>query len=127
MFGANFKQIESSTSVSASVGKDLLNNGLVAIVYALIGILYIGLRFDFRYSPGAVVALAHDSLITVGLFSILQIKFSQPIIAAILTIIGYSLTIVVFDRIRENVLKMRGRDLELVINRSLNETLSRTV
>ncbi len=130
VFGANFKQIESSTSVSASVGKDLLNNGLVAIVYALIGILlYIGLRFDFRYSPGAVVALAHDSLITVGLFSILQVKFSQPIIAAILTIIGYSLndTIVVFDRIRENVLKMRGRDLELVINRSLNETLSRTV
>jgi len=130
VFPKEFNQIESSTSVSPSVGKDLLNNGLVAILYALIGILlYIGLRFDFRYSPGAVVALAHDSLITVGLFSILQIKFSQPIIAAILTIIGYSLndTIVVFDRIRENVGKMRSRNLENVINKSLNETLSRTV
>lgn len=129
VFGVEFNQIESSTSVSPSVGEDLLNNGLVAILYALIGILlYIGLRFDFRYSPGAVMALAHDSLITVGIFSILQIKFSQPIIAAILTIIGYSLndTIVVFDRIRENVAKLRGKDLTTVINKSLNETLSRT-
>jgi len=129
-FAGSFVRVESSTSVSASVGKDLLNNGMVAILYALIGILlYIGLRFDFRYSPGAVVALAHDSIITMGLFSILQIKFSQPIIAAILTIIGYSLndTIVVFDRIRENVGRLRGKDLLTTINTSINETLSRTV
>jgi preprotein translocase subunit SecF len=129
-FSNSFVRVESSTSVSASVGKDLLNNGMVAILYALIGILlYIGLRFDFRYSPGAVVALAHDSIITLGLFSILQIKFSQPIIAAVLTIIGYSLndTIVVFDRIRENVSRMRGKDLVTTINTSINETLSRTI
>jgi len=122
--------VESSTSVSESVGKDMLANGLVAILYALIGILgYIGLRFDFRYSPGAVFALAHDSLITIGIFSILQVKFTQPIIAAILTIIGYSLndTIVVFDRIRENVTRYRGKELVSVINTSINETLSRTV
>lgn len=129
-FGQGFIEVESSTSVSASVGRSLLNNGLIAMLYALIGILlYIALRFDFRFSPGAVLALAHDSLITIGVFSLLQIKFSQPIIAALLTIIGYSLndTIVVYDRIRENIAKFRNKRLEETINISINETLSRTV
>jgi preprotein translocase subunit SecF len=128
-FGDSFIEIESSTSVSASVGEDLLNDGLVAILYALIGILiYIGLRFDFRYSPGAVLALFHDTIITLGVFSLFQINFSQPIIAALLTIIGYSLndTIVVYDRIREDVAKYKSKPLPDIINMSINETLSRT-
>ena len=129
-FPKEFVDVESSTVVSASVGSDLLANGLLAILYAIIGMLiYIALRFDIRYAPGAVAALVHDVTITIGIFSILQIKFTLPIIAALLTIVGYSLndTIVVFDRIRENVEKLRGRAFESVINRSVNETLSRTI
>jgi preprotein translocase subunit SecF len=128
--GERFVAVESSTSISASVGSDLLNSGLLAVVYACIGILlYIALRFDFKYGPGAVVALLHDAFITVGIFAITQIPFSLPIIAAVLTIIGYSVndTIVVFDRIRENVIKMKGMPFDRIINTSINETLSRTV
>ncbi len=128
--GERFLAVESSTSISPSVGSDLLNSGLLAVVYACIGImLYIALRFDFKYGPGAVVALLHDAFITVGIFALTQIPFSLPIIAAILTIIGYSVndTIVVFDRIRENVIKMKGMPFDRIINVSINETLSRTV
>jgi preprotein translocase subunit SecF len=128
--GSRFLAVESSTSISASVGSDLLNSGLLAVVYACIGILlYIALRFDFKYGPGAVIALLHDAFITVGIFAITQIPFSLPIIAAVLTIIGYSVndTIVVFDRIRENVTKMKGMPFDRIINTSINETLSRTV
>jgi preprotein translocase SecF subunit len=129
-FGAAFEAVESSTSVSPSVGEDLLNNGLLAILYAIMGILiYITLRFDFRFAPGAVVALLHDVIITIGIFSILQVKFSLPIIAALLTIVGYSLndTIVVLDRVRETFETFRGRDLKDLLNRAINGTLSRTV
>jgi preprotein translocase SecF subunit len=129
-FGKDIVTVESATSVSASVGKDLFNKGMVAILYAIIGILiYIGFRFDFRYSPGAVAALIHDTMITLGLFSLFGIKFTLPIIAALLTIIGYSLndTIVVYDRIRENLQKFKGMDLSKLVNQSINETLSRTV
>lgn len=129
-FGAGFKGVESATSVSPSVGRDLLNNGLLAVLYAIIGILlYITLRFDFRFAPGAVVALIHDVIITMGLFSIFQIKFSLPIIAALLTIVGYSLndTIVVLDRVRETFDAYRGRPLIDLLNRAINGTLSRTV
>ncbi len=129
-FGKDFIEVESALVVSPSVGRDLLMNGLVAILYALIGILlYIALRFDFRYSPGAVFALFHDSLITIGVFSLFQLKFTEPIIAAVLTIIGYSLndTIVVYDRIREMVKRRRRQELSEVINRSINDTLSRTI
>jgi preprotein translocase SecF subunit len=129
-FGASFEAVESSTSVSPSVGQDLLNNGLLAILYAIMGILiYITLRFDFRFAPGAVVALLHDVIITIGIFSILQVKFSLPIIAALLTIVGYSLndTIVVLDRVRETFDAFRGRDLKDLLNRAINGTLSRTV
>jgi preprotein translocase SecF subunit len=128
--GERFLAVESSTSISPSVGSDLLNTGLLAVIYACIGILlYIALRFDFKYGPGAVVALLHDAFITVGIFALTQIPFSLPIIAAVLTIIGYSVndTIVVFDRIRENVLKMKGLPFDRIINTSINETLSRTV
>ena len=129
-FGDAFIRAESSTSVSASVGQDLLNNGLLAVLYAIIGILiYITLRFDFRFAPGAVVALVHDVFITLGIFSVFQVKFSLPIIAALLTIVGYSLndTIVVLDRVRETFEAYRGRDIKELLNRAINETLSRTV
>ena len=128
--GPRLIAVESSTSISPSVGKDLLNNGLLAVIYACIGILlYIALRFDFKYGPGAVVALLHDAFITIGIFAIAQIPFSLPIIAAVLTIIGYSVndTIVVFDRIRENAEKLKGMAFDRIINISINETLSRTI
>jgi preprotein translocase SecF subunit len=129
-FGKEVVTVESATSVSPSVGQDLFNKGMVAILYAIIGILiYVGFRFDFRYSPGAVAALIHDTMITLGIFSLFGIKFTLPIIAALLTIIGYSLndTIVVYDRIRENLQKFKGMNLSKLVNQSINETLSRTV
>ena len=127
---ARFVAVESSTSISPSVGADMLNSGLLAVVYACIGILlYIALRFDFKYGPGAVVALVHDAFITIGVFAVTQIPFSLPIVAAVLTIIGYSVndTIVVFDRVRENFEKLKGLPFDRIINTSINETLSRTV
>lgn len=129
-FPNKFLSVDESTSVSASVGKDLLNNGLLAVLYAIIGILiYITMRFDFRYAPGAVVALVHDVIFTMGIFAVLQLKFSLPIIAALLTIVGYSLndTIVVLDRVRETFDAYRGRDISELLNRAVNNTLSRTV
>lgn len=129
-YGKDKVNVESGTAVSPSVGADLFSKGMLAMIYAIIGILiYIGLRFDFRYSPGAVAALVHDTLITLGLFSLFGIKFTLPIISALLTIIGYSLndTIVVYDRIRENLTRFKGMDLEKLVNQSVNETLSRTV
>ncbi len=125
-----FELVESAASVSPSVGSDMLNQGLLALLYACLGILlYIALRFDFKFGPGAVIALVHDSIITIGVFAMFQIPFSMPIIAAIMTIIGYSVndTIVVFDRIRENQGKMRGSSFDRIMNKSINETLSRTL
>jgi preprotein translocase subunit SecF len=129
-FPGKFIAVESTTAVSSAVGKELFSNGLLAILYALIGILiYITVRFDFRYAPGAVVALLHDVIITMGLFALLQVKFSLPIIAALLTIVGYSLndTIVVLDRVRETFDTYRGRPMEELLTRAINSTLSRTV
>lgn len=125
-----FLAVESSSTISASVGSDMLNQGLLALLYACLGILlYLALRFDFKYGPGAVIALMHDSLITIGIFSLFQIPFSMPIIAAVMTIIGYSVndTIVVFDRIRENLGKLKGLPFDRIVNKSINETLSRTL
>ena len=100
------------------------------MLYALIGILiYVAIRFEWRFAVGSVVALIHDVLITLGIFSFLVIEFSLPVLAAILAVIGYSLndTIVVFDRIRENFRKMRkGQSIE-IMNRSINQTLPRTI
>ena len=129
-FGASFIRIEQATTVSASVGSHLFNEGLLAILYAIIGILiYISLRFDIRFAPGAVIALIHDVTITMGVFSLLQIKFSLPIVAASLTIVGYSLndTIVVYDRIRENMERIKANLSASLVNKSVNETLSRTL
>jgi preprotein translocase SecF subunit len=119
-------------TVGPKVGKELVGAALLAIFWAIIFILiYIMWRFELRFGIGAVIALIHDVIITVGIFSVLNIEISIAIVAALLTIVGYSLndTIVVFDRIRENLkaLKRQAFDYADVVNRSINETLSRTV
>ena len=116
--------------VGPQVGEELTEQGGLAMLYALIGILiYVSLRFEYRFSLGAVAALVHDVLITLGIFSLLQIEFDLTVLAALLAVIGYSLndTIVVFDRVRENFRKIRKGGSEQVMNISVNETLSRTV
>jgi preprotein translocase subunit SecF len=116
--------------VGPQVGKELSEDGGKAIVFALIGILiYVALRFEYRFAVGAVIALVHDVLFTVGAFSLFQVEFDLPVLAAVLAVIGYSLndTIVVYDRIRENFRKMRKGTPEEIINTSLNQTLARTL
>jgi preprotein translocase SecF subunit len=127
---ARFLTVESSTSISPSVGSDLLQTALLAILYGCIGILiYLALRFDFKFGFGAVIALAHDPFITMGLMSVTQIPFTLPQVAVLLTIIGYSVndTIVVYDRIRENLPRLKGMPFDRIANISVNETLSRTI
>ena len=116
--------------VGPKVGEELTNDGGLAMLYALIGILiYVAFRFEYRFALGSIAALVHDVIITLGIFSILQIEFDLTVLAAILAIIGYSLndTIVVFDRIRENFLSTRQVEAEPIINEALNQTLSRTL
>ncbi len=116
--------------VSASVGDELAEQGGLAILVALIGILiYVSLRFEWKFALGSVAALAHDVTITLGVFAIIQKEFDLTVLAAILAVIGYSLndTIVVFDRIRENFLKLRTQPSAEIVNSSLNQTLSRTI
>jgi len=116
--------------VGPQVGEELAEQGGLAMLYAIIGILiYVSLRFEYRFSLGAVAALVHDVIITLGLFSVLQLDFDLTVLAALLAVIGYSLndTIVVFDRVRENFRKMRKGSSEQVMNTALNETLSRTI
>mgnify|MGYP001157184810 CR=1 FL=1 len=116
-------------SVGPKIGKELQSDALLAIGLALSMILiYIGFRFDFYYAIGSVVALIHDVLITIGIFSLLMYEINLSIIAAFLTIVGYSLndTIVVFDRIRENIPKYMKKTLNEIVNISINDTLSRT-
>ncbi|MCU7916113.1 MAG: protein translocase subunit SecF [Candidatus Thiodiazotropha sp. (ex Gloverina cf. vestifex)] len=116
--------------VGPQVGDELTEDGGLAMLYALIGILiYVGLRFEYRFAVGAVIALIHDVFITIGIFSLFQVEFDLPVLAAVLAVIGYSLndTIVVYDRIRENFRKIRKGDSQTIINSSLNQTLSRTL
>ncbi len=116
--------------VGPQVGKDLRSKGLKAIFYAMLGILvYVSWRFEFRFAVGAIVALMHDVIITLGAFSVFNKEIDLPIIAAFLAIIGYSLndTIIVYDRIRENLGKHNKEDFSFIVNRSVNETLSRTL
>jgi preprotein translocase subunit SecF len=118
--------------VGPKIGKELIVDAVSAIFWALVLILfYVMWRFEFKFALGAIIALLHDVFITLGLFSLLDIEISAPIIAAVLTIVGYSLndTIVVFDRIREN-LKVKQKDTSAflsIVNKSLNETLNRTI
>ncbi|WP_424973791.1 protein translocase subunit SecF [Dinoroseobacter sp. S124A] len=117
-------------SVGPKVSGELIQSAIIAVVLAIGAVLlYIWLRFEWQFSVGAVAALVHDVLLTIGVFSLLQIRFDLAIIAALLTIVGYSLndTVVVFDRVRENLIKYKKKTLMEVLNQSINETLSRTV
>ena len=123
-------QVRRVESVGPKIGKELQSDALSAILLSLLLILiYISFRFDRFYAYGAVVALIHDVLITMGVFSLLSIEIDLTIVAAFLTIVGYSLndTIVVFDRIRENVIKHARESLDTIVNISLNSTLGRTI
>lgn len=116
--------------VGPSMGDELAEQGGLAMLVALIFIMiYVSLRFEWKFALGSVAALAHDVFITVGFFSLIGMEFNLVVLAAILAVIGYSLndTIVVFDRIRENFLKLRKSDSGKVVNISLNQTLSRTL
>ena len=116
--------------VGPQVGEELTEDGGLAVLYALIAILvYVGLRFEYRFAVGSVIALMHDVIFTLGVFALFQFEFDLSVLAAVLAVIGYSLndTIVVYDRIRENFRKMRKGNPESIIDRSLNQTLSRTL
>jgi preprotein translocase subunit SecF len=122
--------IPSVESVGAKAGAELRDDGIKSLLFAIICIMvYIAVRFDFRYGPGTVVALLHDAILTMGAFAITYREFSLTTIAAILTVIGYSMndTIVVFDRIRENASRLRDKKFDRLVNTSINETLSRTI
>ena len=116
--------------VGPQVGDELTEQGILAVVYALIGIfLYVMFRFQWRFSVGAVTALIHDIILTMGILSLLQVEFDLTVVAALLAVVGYSLndTIVLFDRIRENFPRLRKSAPTEVVNTSVNETLSRTL
>jgi len=122
--------ILSADMVGPKVGKELQKQAILATLYALGGMLvYIAFRFEWIYGAAAVIACFHDTIITVGLFSIFNEDISMTVIAALLTLVGYSMndTIVIFDRIRENLKISRREPLESVMNRAVNQTLSRTV
>ncbi len=124
-------EIRKVEMIGPTIGKELREKGIMAIIYALIGILiYVAWRFEPVFAFGAVLALVHDALATTGVFMAVGREFSLPVIAALLTVIGYSIndTIVVYDRIRENMkVLLRSRPFEEIVNDSINQTLSRTV
>jgi preprotein translocase subunit SecF len=123
----NKAEIRRVEMIGPTVGKELREKGIMALIYALIGILiYVAFRFEPIFAFGAILALVHDTLASVGIFMVAGREFSLPVIAALLTVIGYSIndTIVVYDRIREN---MRSKSFEEIVNESINQTLSRTV
>ena len=123
-------EIRSVEFVGPQFGQELFEKGLLALIYALIGVMiYVAFRFEWKFSLGAVAALVHDVVITVGLFSLLQLEFTLPVLAALLAVIGYSLndTIVVFDRIRENFRRVRDSETKDIMNLSINQTLPRTI
>ena len=129
-FGKGAYEIRRIEMVGPKVGKDLTRKAILAIIFSWIGILiYVGVRFEFRYALGGIIALVHDVLITITFLSLFDKEFDLNIVAALLTIIGYSIndTIVIFDRIRENARKNIRMSLFDVINMSVNQTLSRTI
>ncbi|MBA1338165.1 MAG: preprotein translocase subunit SecF/SecD/SecF fusion protein [Pelagibacterales bacterium] len=123
----NFRRIE---NVGPKVSSELLESGLIAIALSLAAMLfYIWIRFEWQFSVGSIIALLHDVVITVGIFSILSFEINLSIIAAVLTIVGYSMndTVVIYDRIRENLSKYNRLSIDEIANLSINETLSRTI
>jgi len=130
VFGAGKFEIRRSEAIGPKVGRDMTKKGILALALSLAAILvYVWVRFEFSYALGGIIALLHDALITIGIFSLLDKEFTLQIVAALLTIIGFSIndTIVIFDRVRENLKKGIKRDLRDVINLSVNQTLSRTI
>ena len=129
-FTSNPYEIRKVEKVGPKIGGELRNKAVLAIFAAMLGIvIYITFRFEFKFAIGALIALAHDVLITLGIFSLLDIEITLAVIAAFLTIVGYSLndTIVIYDRIRENIKAMRHESYEKIINTSINNSLARTV
>ena len=125
-----FGKIQRTEVVGPKISSELIQKGILAIISAVgLMLFYIWIRFEWQFSLGAVLALIHDVIITIGIFSFFQIEFNLSIIAALLTIIGYSMndTVVVYERIRENLRKYKKQDLYDLINISINQTLSRTV
>ncbi len=130
VFAGQSFEIRRLEQIGPKIGGEMRGKALAAVFYALLGILlYITFRFDRYYAVGAVAALAHDVIITLGIFSLLRLEIDLAIVAAFLTIVGYSLndTIVVFDRIRENARADRRADFTAMVNHSINQTLGRTI
>ncbi|NUM58445.1 MAG: protein translocase subunit SecF [Bdellovibrionaceae bacterium] len=129
-FAAHKPDIRRVDTVGPQVGAELKKNGFLSVFYCLLVILiYISLRFDYKYSPGAVICLAHDAIITLGIFVLVGKEVNVPILAAIMTLIGFSLndTIVVFDRIRETEDHYKNKPMSFVINKAINDMLGRTI
>jgi preprotein translocase subunit SecF len=129
-FGVDSYHVLREDAVGPRAGNDLRLQGLYAILLSFVGILiYVGIRFDFKFGVGAIVALVHDVALILTLFIVFDKEITLTIIAALLTVIGYSMndTVIVFDRIRENMRTMRTKKFSEVVNRSVNETLSRTI
>ena len=123
----NFRRVE---NVGPKVSGELLRAGLIAISLSLAAMLfYIWIRFEWQFSLGAIIALVHDVILTIGFFSILEFEINLSIVAAVLTIVGYSMndTVVIFDRVRENLKKYTSKKIDEISNISINETLSRTI
>ena len=129
-FGADQAEVVRTDYVGPQVGKQLRIDGILAVLYAMGMILvYVGFRFDFRFSPGVVIALIHDAIITLGFFVVSRHEFNLTSVTVILTVVGYSVndTIVIYDRIRENAKRHKGKPLRDLINLSINEMLGRTI
>lgn len=128
-FGNNL-QYRKTEYVGPQVGKELIQAGILSLVLSCLGIMaYVWVRFEWQYAVGAISSLVHDLLLTLGLYSLMGLEFNLTSIAALLTILGYSIndTVVVYDRIRESLRKYKKMPLEIVLNNSVNETLSRTI
>ena len=123
-------KVESVNYIGPQVGKELASNGVLAIIIALVCILiYISARFEMKFGISACVALLHDPIVILGIFAAFQLEFDLTVLAAVLAVIGYSLndTVVIYDRVRENFRKMRNASVTEVVNRGINDTLSRTI
>lgn len=130
VYGPEHVTLEQEESVGPKAGKDLRNRGIAAVVIALVLVLiYMAYRFDLYFAPGAIIATIHDVVIPLGFFALLGKEFSLPIVAALLTIVGYSLndTIVIFDRIREHEKQMDAKNYKEIVYKALNSTFSRTI
>src|SRR5467141_4889422 len=129
-YGQDQAEVVRTDYVGPQVGKQLRNDGILAVIYAIGMILiYVGFRFDFRFSPGVVIALIHDAIVTFGFFLLSRHEFTLTSVTVILTVVGYSVndTIVIYDRIRENAKRFKGKPLRDLINQSINEMLGRTI